>query len=462
MAATHDGGRGAVLRQWLDRLERSRLVLVVGAAVFAALWGAGMLAPTPALAGFAIIAVAILIRAVSGETVHPALPSDVAPALRVGDPLVEAVLSGLPDPVVALDRHGDVVALNARASAMAPALRRGEPVSLALRVPEVLDSIRRAVASGVSQRVEFFERVPVDRWYEAIVTPIAFAGAAPPGDSSPRVLATGALASGAAPPGLVLVAFHDLTPLRRVEEMRADFIANASHELRTPLAALSGFIETLQGSARDDTAARLRFLPIMQAQATRMARLIDDLLSLSRIELNAHLRPDKPVDLVGIMRQVADSLQTLARDRGVEISVQAAADRLLVLGDRDELMRVFENLIENALKYAASGKKIDIALAIGDGTKSAREASVRVRDYGPGIAPEHLPRLTERFYRVDVTESRAQGGTGLGLALVKHILNRHGGRLTIESNAGQGATFTAHLPVPGPAENADFKAPASS
>jgi len=267
--------------------------------------------------------------------------------------------------------------------------------------------------------------------------------------------------AGTTPPGLVLVAFHDLTPLRRVEEMRADFIANASHELRTPLAALSGFIETLQGSARDDTAARLRFLPIMQAQATRMARLIDDLLSLSRIELNAHLRPDKQVDLVGIMRQVADSLQTLARDRGVEISVKAAADRLLVLGDRDELMRVFENLIENALKYAASGKRIDIALSIGEGSKSAREASVRVRDYGPGIAPEHLPRLTERFYRVDVTESRAQGGTGLGLALVKHILNRHGGRLTIESTAGQGATFTAHLPVAGPAENTNLQASTS-
>ena len=238
--------------------------------------------------------------------------------------------------------------------------------------------------------------------------------------------------------------------------MRADFAANASHELRTPLAALAGFIETLQGSARDDSAARARFLPIMQAQATRMARLIDDLLSLSRIELNAHLRPDKQVDLVAIVRQVADSLQTLARDRGVEIALTTARpDRLVVLGDRDELMRVLENLIENALKYAASGKRIDIMLAI-DG---AREALISVRDYGPGIAPEHLPRLTERFYRVDVSESRAQGGTGLGLALVKHILNRHGGRLTIDSIAGQGATFTAHLPLGAP-ESA--KSPAGS
>jgi two-component system phosphate regulon sensor histidine kinase PhoR len=217
--------------------------------------------------------------------------------------------------------------------------------------------------------------------------------------------------------------------------------------LRTPLAALSGFIDTLRGSAREDPAARERFLAIMQAQADRMARLIDDLLSLSRIELNAHVRPDKEVDLGPIVRQVTDGLQTLARDRGVEIKTIGASDPLLVPGDRDELIRVFENLVENALKYAASGKRVEIALSVGDGADGKPEARVAVRDHGPGIAPEHLPRLTERFYRVDVSESRAQGGTGLGLALVKHILNRHAGRLTIESVPGQGATFTVHLPL---------------
>jgi len=330
--------------------------------------------------------------------------------------------------VVALDHRGDVVALNVRAAAVAPALRPGESVSLGLRVPEVLEAIRHARASGTSQRAEFFQRVPFDRWYEAIVTPILSSGA----DSRP---------------GLLLLAFHDLTPLRRVEEMRADFIANASHELRTPLAALSGFIDTLRGSAREDPAARERFLAIMQVQADRMARLIDDLLSLSRIELNAHLRPDKQVDLGAIVRQVADSLQTLARDRDVEVKTAGISAPLFVPADRDELIRVFENLVENALKYAASGKRVDIALSRGEGPDGKAEARVAVRDRGPGIAPEHLPRLTERFYRVDVSESRAQGGTGLGLALVKHILNRHGGRLTIESVPGQGATFTAHLPI---------------
>jgi two-component system phosphate regulon sensor histidine kinase PhoR len=229
--------------------------------------------------------------------------------------------------------------------------------------------------------------------------------------------------------------------------MRADFIANASHELRTPLAALLGFIETLQGTAKDDPVAREKFLAIMQGQATRMARLIDDLLSLSRIELNAHLQPNTPLDLAPIVRQVADGLQTLARDRDVAIKVAAPPDAMIVLGDRDELIRALENLVENALKYGAAGKRIDITLSRGQTRAGTPEVRLAVRDYGPGIAPEHLPRLTERFYRVDVVESRAQGGTGLGLALVKHVLNRHGGRLAIESTPGAGATFTMHLPL---------------
>src|SRR5712691_2764614 len=427
MTATHDSG-GIRRGRWLARLRRVRFVLAAVAIVFGVLWAAGALAAIPALFGFVLIALTVVIGSANADATPAALPRDQPAAPGVGDPLLEAVLAGLPDPVVALDHRGDVVALNARAGAVAPALRRGEPVSLGLRVPEVLDAIRRARASGSAQRVEFFERVPVDRWYEAIVTPILSTGLAPKG-------------------GLVLLAFHDLTPLRRVEEMRADFVANASHELRTPLAALSGFIDTLQGPAREDPAARERFLAIMQVQADRMARLIDDLLSLSRIELNAHLRPDKQVDLGAIVRQVADSLQTLARDRDVEVKAAGTSAPLFVPGDRDELIRVFENLVENALKYAASGKRVDIALSRGEGPDGKAEARVAVRDRGPGIAPEHLPRLTERFYRVDVSESRAQGGTGLGLALVKHILNRHGGRLTIESVPGQGATFTAHLPI---------------
>jgi two-component system phosphate regulon sensor histidine kinase PhoR len=232
--------------------------------------------------------------------------------------------------------------------------------------------------------------------------------------------------------------------------MRSDFVANASHELRTPLASLSGFIETLQGPARSDAPARDRFLAIMKEQATRMARLIDDLLSLSRIEQKAHIHPDNAVDLGALVRQVADGLSPLAHEREVEVKIADQASSLLVPGDRDELIRVFENLIENALKYGAPGRRVDITLVRepANGAKEgAKEAVVSVRDYGPGIAPEHLPRLTERFYRVDISESRAQGGTGLGLALVKHILNRHRGRLVIESTPGAGATFAVRLPL---------------
>jgi len=343
--------------------------------------------------------------------------------------LIEQIIGGLPSAAIVLDREGRVVALNEAATGIAPALSRGELALIGLRMPELVDAVRRAARRREPQRVEFFERVPLDRWMEAFVTPVRIgAGGEPSVD-------------------LLLMTFNDLTPLRRVEEMRADFIANASHELRTPLAALLGFIETLQGTAKDDSVARGKFLDIMQGQATRMARLIDDLLSLSRIELNAHLQPNTPVDLPPIVRQVVDGLQTLARDRGVDIKVTIPSDPLLVLGDRDELIRALENLVENALKYGAVGKRVDITVARGQTRAGAPEARVAVRDYGPGIPPEHLPRLTERFYRVDVTDSRAQGGTGLGLALVKHVLNRHGGRLTIESTLGAGATFTIHLPL---------------
>jgi two-component system phosphate regulon sensor histidine kinase PhoR len=403
-----------------------RLPLAATVFVIWGLWLLGALPAVPAVAACGLIAAAILLGSDSGSEVSaisglslPAAPSEHLVFLH-------SVLAGLPQPVIALDAQAEVLALNAPAISVAPGLRRGEPISLGLRVPEILHGIRRAIATDLPQRAEFIERVPVERWYEAIVVPISLPGH-----------------EGRPAERLLLVTLDDLTPLRRVEEMRADFVANASHELRTPLAALSGFIDTLQGPARDDTEARARFLAIMQAQATRMARLIDDLLSLSRIELNAHLRPDTPVELTGIIRQVVDGLQTLARDREVTISVQTF-ERIEVLGDRDELLRVFENLIENALKYGASGKRVEVGLVV-DGAKN--EARVSVRDHGPGIAPEHLPRLTERFYRVDVVDSRAQGGTGLGLALVKHILHRHGGRLSIESVYGQGATFIAALPL---------------
>jgi two-component system phosphate regulon sensor histidine kinase PhoR len=343
--------------------------------------------------------------------------------------LIEQLISGLPHASIMLDHDGRVIAFNSAAASIAPALRRGEPALVALRAPDLVEAIRRAAVRSEPQRVEFSERVPHDRWFEVFVIPVRLAGV------------------DAAAADILVMTFNDLTPLRRIEEMRADFVANASHELRTPLAALLGFVETLQGPAKDDAAAREKFLAIMQAQAKRMARLIDDLLSLSRIELNEHMRPSTPVDLVPLVRPVVDGLQMLARDRGVEIKVTVPDVPAMVLGERDELIRALENLVENALKYGAAGKRVEVALVPGQTRDDAPEAQLSVRDYGPGIAPEHLPRLTERFYRVDVTDSRAQGGTGLGLALVKHVLSRHGGRLSIESTKGAGATFTMHVPL---------------
>jgi two-component system, OmpR family, phosphate regulon sensor histidine kinase PhoR len=419
------------LRQWEFASSgfRAGIVIVAAAAVSVAFVLMSALTFTQALAAFGILSLAAVVAGAAAKKTPLANVGDKPPEFY-GNSILESVISGLPDAVLALSRQGRVLAFNAQAAQLAPGLRRGGLALVAIRIPALADAIQQAGETGQPQRVEFSERVP-ERWLEAFVIPISSRGAADTGE-----------------PDSLLVTFHDLTPMRRTEEMRADFVANASHELRTPLAALSGFIDTLQGPARDDTAARERFLQIMQAQANRMARLIDDLLSLSRIELRAHMLPDTPVDLVPIVRQVADGLQTLARDREVEIQVHAPPAPLIVLGDRDELIRVFENLIENALKYGASGKRVEIDFSRVEKDDGEDETRVAVRDYGPGIAPEHLPRLTERFYRVDVAESRAQGGTGLGLALAKHILNRHRGWLSIASNPGQGATFTVHLPVP--------------
>jgi two-component system phosphate regulon sensor histidine kinase PhoR len=290
-----------------------------------------------------------------------------------------------------------------------------------VRTPEVLEAIRQTAADSAARHVQFGERVPVDRRLEAFVVPVAAAGEAASAD-------------------LLLLGFRDLTQQYLTDQTRADFVANASHELRTPLASLSGFIDTLRGSAREDAAARERFLAIMAEQAQRMSRLIDDLLSLSRIEMNERIQPKGIVDLVSVINHVRDALAPLARERGVAVDVRREVERLMVQGDRDELIRLFENLVENALKYGASGKRVEITLA-----REGGQATVSVRDFGPGIAPEHLPRLTERFYRVDVETSRAQGGTGLGLAIVKHILARHRGKLAIESDLGHGAKFTARF-----------------
>ena len=411
---------------WPDRLRHSAIILLAAALALAVLVAFGELSPLRAAAVLFCIAAAALVPwrlhnvAASREDVRGTNPVETA--------AVSAVVAGMPDPAVLLDRAGRVLHLNAAAAQLAPALRKNELAQFALRSPEIITALREAIATTESRRATYLDHVPVDRWMELIVTPV------------PVPTLFGGTEK------CMLMTFHDQTPLRRVEEMRADFVANASHELRTPLAALSGFIDTLQGPAKDDAKARERFLGIMHTQATRMARLIDDLLSLSRVELSAHVRPDTLVDIVPIIRQVADGLEPLAGERQVTIDIDLPETPVLIAGDREELLRLFENLIENALKYGASGGKVIVSLSSAVSGEGVPEVRVMVRDFGPGIAPEHLPRLTERFYRVDVGDSRAQGGTGLGLSLVKHIVNRHRGRLLIESVPKKGATFTACFP----------------
>jgi two-component system phosphate regulon sensor histidine kinase PhoR len=402
------------------------MVLLAAGLALAVVVILGELSILRAAAIFACIAAAALVP----WRLHDASASreDVRGVNPVESAAVSAIVGGMPDPAVLLDRAGRVIHLNAAAAQLAPALRKNELAQFALRSPEIISALREAIATTEARRATYLDHVPVDRWMELIIIPV----------SVPTLFG--------GTDKCMLMTFHDQTPLRRVEEMRADFVANASHELRTPLAALSGFIDTLQGPARDDAKARERFLGIMHIQATRMARLIDDLLSLSRVELSAHVRPDTLADIVPIIRQVVDGLEPLARERQVAINIDLPDTPAWIAGDREELLRLFENLVENALKYGASGGKVIVSLIVATSSEGQPEIRVLVRDFGPGIAPEHLPRLTERFYRVDVGDSRAQGGTGLGLSLVKHIVNRHRGRLVIESVLKNGATFTACFP----------------
>ncbi len=246
----------------------------------------------------------------------------------------------------------------------------------------------------------------------------------------------------------VLATFEDVSPLEDVGQMRRDFVANVSHELRTPLTALLGFIETLRGPAKDDARARDRFLGIMEAEASRMNRLVRDLLSLSRVESEERIRPGQQLDLLGTVQSTVKALEPIAEDKGISVNLTAPNAEVMVNGDSDQLNQVFTNLIENAIKYGGNGGDVSVTVTVLDRDPTVRGPAVRVEvtDQGQGIDPIHIPRLTERFYRVDSHRSREMGGTGLGLAIVKHIINRHRGRMQIASALGEGSTFTVTLP----------------
>ena len=333
-----------------------------------------------------------------------------------------AVIAALPDPLILINERREVVRQNAAALALLGdhVLRRD--LAVALRQPTFLAAVDAVLTGGPGRMVEFDLASPVERHLSARIDPL-------PARTEDGVV--------------LLVSLHDLTSVKRAEQMRADFVANASHELRTPLSTLVGFIETLQGPAADDEDARVKFLAIMQQQASRMARLVEDLLSLSRIEMNEHLPPTTPINLVNVLRHVGQTLEMKAAARGMSIDYEIGNEQAKVVGDADELAQLFQNLIDNAIKYS----KPDTAITIGVGpSRRFRDGfAIQVRDRGEGIPRTHLPRLTERFYRVDTARSREMGGTGLGLAIVKHIINRHRGQLEIDSEIGEGTVFTVHL-----------------
>ncbi|MFB2532573.1 sensor histidine kinase [Paracoccus sp. p4-l81] len=340
--------------------------------------------------------------------------------------LTASLLEALPVPVILTDAEARIMAANAAMRAFLGDDLVGRPFVTVLRQPGI-NAALEAVLAGQGPRGL---RTTIAGPTREMVADV----------SASRV--EGTAGQGA------LIVLQDTTALEHAEAMRRDFVANVSHELRTPLTALMGFIETLRGPARDDAAARDRFLTIMEREAGRMNRLVADLLSLSRVESEERRRPAARLDLAALIRGCALTLRPQAEAAGVSFASEGLGDPVPVPGDADQLTQLFTNLIENALKYGASGGEIRLRL-----TRIPREPVLRgpaiqveVIDKGEGIDPIHLPRLTERFYRVDTHRSREKGGTGLGLAIVKHIINRHRGRLKITSRKGHGSTFTVLLP----------------
>ncbi|MCS6930674.1 MAG: ATP-binding protein [Acetobacteraceae bacterium] len=341
-----------------------------------------------------------------------------------------AILENLPDPLLLLAEDRRLLRANRAARALlgASATDPGDAPAL-LRHPALADALDRARSAGHAAAAELSLPVPVPREFSARVLALD-----PP------------LADG----GAILVLLADRTRERAVERMRADFVTNASHELRTPLASLLGFIETLRGPAEEDPEARRRFLAIMAEQAERMQRLLDDLLSLSRIETEEHRPPEGEADLAAILRAEAAALAPLFAARGATLEIESPPALLARPADADQLAQVVRNLLDNALRHGREGGRVQASLASAPAEGGRPGVVLAVTDDGPGIPREHIPRLTERFYRVDRGRSRKAGGTGLGLAIVKHIVSRHRGRLEIESEEGKGATFRVWLPADQP------------
>jgi two-component system phosphate regulon sensor histidine kinase PhoR len=443
-----------------DKAWRAGLAFILALAalptlLFALLLGFGALRPLPALlswglcvtvaAGFGLLLgrdIATMARLVRGLRLNPeTLPKEAillvpgmsglgretislirAERLRQARLLDSAaadraLVERLPDPLLKLDEAGNIIWRNASAEAAF-----GLETAALLRHPELRAALAEAAQLAAPVRRSIVQAVPVPRDLDVTVIPVV---------------------------GPVYVLITDRTRERSIEKMRADFVANASHELRTPLASLIGFIETLRGPAADDVEAQQRFLGIMAEQGMRMQRVIADLLSLSRIEIIEHQPPEEMLHLPPLLERIAAGMEPMLASAGVRLELSVPPDLPRVAADADQLSQVFTNLLDNAIKYGKRGGRIRLVAdrAGGDPRFEPNGVLISVADEGPGIPREHIPRLTERFYRVDKGRSRAVGGTGLGLAIVKHVVNRHRGRLRIDSVDGHGTTFSVWLPV---------------
>ncbi|WP_299294405.1 ATP-binding protein [uncultured Tateyamaria sp.] len=346
------------------------------------------------------------------------------------DDVLNSILAAVPQPALAIDNSERIAAANDAALALIGQHVLGRNYVTMLRQPALLDTVEATLVDGKAGTTRY----------------LANDGAQ---DTTFRVSCRPVLGLGRDGAGVALLVFEDMTHLEQASQMRRDFVANVSHELRTPLTALMGFIETLRGPARNDPEASGRFLDIMQDEAERMNRLVGDLMSLNRVEGDERVRPTETVVLGDVLDSTLRTMRPLASEAGVELEPDFHDVHAVMNGDGDQLKQVFTNLIENAIKYGGAGGKVTVRMVLNPREAALRAPGVRVQiiDYGPGIDPVHLPRITERFYRADDHRSRALGGTGLGLAIVKHIINRHRGRLRVESVLGEGATFTIILPV---------------
>ena len=368
--------------------------------------------------------------AVRERDVVPTTTADVLSEERLPIGFGRALLQKMPAALIVISKNERVTYANPAALDLFPNVVAGVHFSSLIRAPAFVEAIEEIFEGRDDLKFTFVQAGARERMFEARASFLP-AGAGQDFGKTDQVI----------------VQVEDRTRDMAMLRTRSDFVANASHELRTPLASILGYIETLQGHAKEDPAARELFLDIMMKQAMRMKRLVDDLMSLSRIELNAHVRPDTQLSIYPLVAEAVSSLYPVANQSDVLLQVDLPdADGLLVLGDRDQLAQVVVNLADNAIKYGGAGKKVTVKVADPD-PRYPRQVGISFVDHGPGIARENIPRLTERFFRVSPAQSKDKGGTGLGLAITKHILARHSGALDIRSTLGEGSVFTMWIPA---------------